>query len=544
MAKLPQKNFLYLGDCLQVLRENVPRESVDLIYIDPPFNSKRNYNIFFDNQDIQSQRVAFEDTWSMKSIQDSLVELESNPFHRNLYRMLMLFSETAPATFPYLVMMTLRMIELHRVLTPTGSFYLHCDPTASHYLKTLLDVIFGSKGFLSEISWKRSSAHSDTKQGRQVHGHIHDSILYYAKGERWTWNPLFTPYDPEYVKAFYRHVEEGTGRLYRLSDLTAAKGGGDTEYSFKGATPYKGRYWAYSKENLARFEQEGRLHFTKKGMPSYKRYLDEMPGVPLQDIWMDLRPLGAQAAERLGYPTQKPESLLERIILSSSNPGDLVLDAFCGCGTTINVAERLDRRWIGIDVSPTAVALMKSRLQAAYKDLLRKFEIRGIPSDLQSALELCRENKFAFQDWWLTELNVFSTTLGTRGPDGGLDGLGIYAPAINDMGQPADQSVTVGYQVKGGASVQSGDMDRLMGSMVKHKCHMGALLSVAKPTNPILRTVNEAGSVEVAGVRYPKLQTLTLEQHFEHKALRLPRYNVTFKAARFAGAINQLGLGF
>lgn len=227
----------------------------------------------------------------------------------------------------YLTMMTNRLLELHRALKPTGSLYLHSDPTASHYLKIVLDGVFGKAGFRSEISWKRSSAHNDAKQGRKQYGNIRDVIFFYTKSEQWTWNWLYTPYDQAYIEAFYRHVEPATGKRYRLSDLTAAKPGGDTLYPWKGVQPYKGRYWAYSKAKMEEFERTGRLVCTKNGMPNYKRYLDEMPGVPLQNDWSDIQP--ANGKESLGYPTQKPLALLERIIQASSNEGDVVLDPFC-----------------------------------------------------------------------------------------------------------------------------------------------------------------------------------------------------------------------
>ena len=253
----------------------------------------------------------------------------------------------------YLSMMAPRLVELRRVLKPTGSLYLHCDPTASHFLKLIMDAVFGSANFRTEIIWKRTSAHSDTKQGRK---HMEESMMCCFSTRRLvtgTANPVYTEYDQEYVEGFYRFVEPGTGRRYRRGDLTAAKPGGDTSYEwrvkrpvgkewladlsdelgspipgweYKGVPPYKGRYWAYSKEGMRGFSLAGRLVYSKSGMPNYKRYLDEMPGVPLQDLWTDIRPIGAQAAERLGYPTQKPVALLERIIQASSNEGDVVLD--------------------------------------------------------------------------------------------------------------------------------------------------------------------------------------------------------------------------
>jgi adenine specific DNA methylase Mod len=227
----------------------------------------------------------------------------------------------------YLAMMAPRLVELRRVLKPTGSIYLHCDPTASHYLKLLMDAIFGVRNHRAEIIWKRSSAHSDAKQGAKQPGRIHDVILFYTKSEReWNWNTLFTPYDREYIEQHYGKVESGTGRRFKDTDLTAAKPGGDTLYEWHGQKPPKGRFWAYSQENMRKFEGEGRLYYTSKGFPRLKQYLDEMPGLPLQDLWDDIPSINSQAAERLGYPTQKPEALLERIIKVSSNEGDTIAE--------------------------------------------------------------------------------------------------------------------------------------------------------------------------------------------------------------------------
>jgi site-specific DNA-methyltransferase (adenine-specific) len=529
-------NTLYLGDCLYVLRENIPDESVDLIYIDPPFNSKRDYNIFFDDKEIQSQRVAFEDTWTLKNIQDSLAELHTMKTEY-LYYLLLTYQKVAPHAFPYLTMMSLRLIELYRVLKPTGSFYLHCDPTMSHYLKTVCDVIFASKNFRTEISWKRSSAHSDAKQGRTQCGNIRDILLFYSKSSTWIWNWQYTPYDRSYIDAFYIHVEETTGRRYRLGDLTAAKPGGDVSYDFHGTKPYRGRYWAYSKDKMEQFLKEDRLHFPKNGgTPSYKRYLDEMPGVPLQNDWSDLKPAGKD--EYLGYPTQKPKALLERIIKASSNEGDVVLDAFCGCGTTIDAAEGLHRKWIGIDISPIAISLIKRRLRHTYKKSLSEFEVRGIPTDEQSAMKIWQENPFAFQDWWISEFDVFSSTFGTKGADRGVDGIGLYA--LDDKGS----TLRVAFQVKGGENVQSKDIDALTGAMSKHKCEMGVFLTAAEPTKPMLETAADSGFVKVPGFEYPKLQIITLEEYFSGKRPKLPTVNITFKAAQHTGkkAKGQLGL--
>lgn len=261
-------------------------------------------------------------------------------------------------------MMYERLVLIHELLSADGSFYLHCAPNVSHMLKLVCDEIFGPTNFRSEIAWKRTTAHSDTKQGRALYGGIHDVLLFYTKGENWTWNPLYVPYDEAYVELKYRLVEEESGRRYRLGDLTAAKAGGDTRYEWHGRRPYKGRYWAYTREKMDQMLADGLIRFPDKpdGVPEFKRYLDEQPGVPLQDVWTDLDPINARAIERLGYPTQKPEALLRRIIETSSNEGDLVADFFCGSGTTLVVAEKTARRWIGCDLGRFSVHTARKRL--------------------------------------------------------------------------------------------------------------------------------------------------------------------------------------
>ena len=394
------KNILYYGDNLDVLRLHVKDETVGLIYLDPPFNSNQSYNVLLAEHGgakAASQIKAFDDTWTWdmsaaEAYEETVegggrVSLAMQAFRTFLGESNML---------AYLAMMAPRLVELRRVLKPTGSIYLHCDPTASHYLKMLMDAVFWAVCFRTEIIWKRSSAHSDTKQGRQQHGRIHDVLLFYTKTGNWTWNPLYTPYDRKYVEQFYKYVEKRTGRRYKLDNLTGPGGAAkrNPSYEVMGVT----RYWRYSKEKMEQLIQEGRVVQTRPGaVPRYKRYLDEMPGVSLQDIWTDIKPIGAQAAERLGYPTQKPEALLERIIKASSNEGDTVLDPFCGCGTAIAVAEQLNRRWIGIDITHLAVTLIKSRLRDAFGDrITEEYEVIGEPVSLPDAETLAKQDPYQF----------------------------------------------------------------------------------------------------------------------------------------------------
>ncbi len=358
---------IWTGDNLDILR-GLNSESVDLIYLDPPFNSNRNYAAPVGSR---AAGAAFKDTWTLSDLDTAWMGLIADE-QPAMYKVI----ETARLTHgkgmqSYLCMMAVRLLEMRRVLKGTGSIYLHCDPTAGHYLKLLMDSIFGMRNFLSDISWKRSSAHSDTKQGRRQHGRIRDSLLFYSNGNNWTWNPLYTEYDEDYVDRFYRHVEPETGRRYRLGDLTGPGGAakGNPIYEVMGVT----RYWRYSEERMAQLIKEGRIVQTKPGaVPQYKRYLDEMPGVPLQDQWTDIRPVQPHAKERTGYPTQKPLALLERIISASSNEGDVVLDPFCGCATACVAAEKLGRKWVGIDISEKAVELVNMRLREFMGDLFHE----------------------------------------------------------------------------------------------------------------------------------------------------------------------------
>ena len=353
-----EPNRLYYGDCLEVLR-GWPAECVDLVYLDPPFNSKANYNVLYGGGNgIPAQVRAFTDTWHWDQAAAARMAAAERAPGRRSYRVLTAFQTILAESgmLAYLTYMAERLEECRRVMRQHASVYLHCDPTASHYLKLLCDGVFGPGNFRNEIIWKRSSAHSDTKQGAKSPGRIHDTVLFYTIGDTWTWNPQYTDYDEEYVNRAYRHVEAKTGRKYRHDNLTAAKPGGDTSYEwrvkrpnkgqwqgdlddewqtpldgweYKAVPPYRGRYWAYSRENMRKYERQGRLSYASTGMPNYKRYVDEMPGVVLQDIWTDIQPV-LTGTERLGYPTQKPVALLQRIIEASSDPEDVILDPFCG----------------------------------------------------------------------------------------------------------------------------------------------------------------------------------------------------------------------
>ena len=376
---------LWTGDNLHVMR-GLNAETVDLIYLDPPFNSNREYAAPIGSE---AAGAAFKDTWTLSDV-DLAWHGEIAEANPNVYGVIDAARQAhGKGMQSYLTMMAVRLLEMKRLLKPTGSIYLHCDPTASHYLKLLLDAVFGSGLFLNEITWKRSSAHSDTKQGMRRAGKIRDVLLVYTKTDNYVWNPQYMPYAEDYLQAEYRHVAP-QGRRYKETDVTAAKPGGDTEYAwhvrrphgketrwsadltndyldpqpgweYKAVQPYRGRYWAYAKSNLVSFWKEGRLIHRETGMPRLMQFADDMPGVPLQDLWDDIQPVLGN--ERIGYPTQKPLALLERIINASSNEGDVVLDPFCGCATALVAAEKLQRQWVGIDLSPKAQDLIQMRMR-------------------------------------------------------------------------------------------------------------------------------------------------------------------------------------
>lgn len=350
---------VWTGDNLHILR-SMNSNCVDLIYLDPPFNSNRTYEAPIGSK---AAGAAFKDAWTLNDV-DVYEHGELADRNPSAYSVIEAARQAhGKGMMSYLIFMAVRLFEMQRILKDTGSIYLHCDPTASHYLKTLMDAIFGTANFRSDITWKRSSAHNDGRQGHRQHGRIHDVLLFYTKGQSWTWNPEYTQYDQEYMDRFYRHIESDTGRRYGLDNLRGPGGAakGNPRYEVMGVT----RYWMHSQEKMQKLIDDGRVVQTGPGrVPRYKRYLDEMPGVPVQDVWTDIRPIGAQAAERIGYPTQKPLALLDRIIKASSNPGDVVLDPFCGCATSLVAADRLRRQWAGIDLSPLAVKLVNERIAA------------------------------------------------------------------------------------------------------------------------------------------------------------------------------------
>ena len=413
------------------------------------------------------------------------------------------------------------------MLKPTGSIYLHCDPTASHYLKMLMDAVFGKEHFRTEISWKRTSAHSDTKQGRRQHGRIHDILLFYTKSDEWQWNPVYMPYDASYVESFYKFVEPETGRRYRLDNLTGPGGAakGNPEYEVMGVT----RYWRYSRERMDALIREGRIVQRRPGaVPAYKRYLDEMPGVPLQDFWSDIGPIASQAGERRGYPTQKPQALLERIIQASSNAGDVVLDPFCGCGTAIAAAHKLGRSWIGIDVTHLAVALMKNRLKTAFNLIPgRDYQVVGEPVDVGSARALADQDRYQFQYWAMSLLEALPREQGKKGADRGIDGVVYFLDGPRRTTQKAI------VQVKSGR-VSSPHIRDLKGTLDRESAALGLFITLEEPTKDMLTEAASAGFYhsDVWQRDYPRVQIRTVGELLAGVEFEVPRHPSMYQAAQ------------
>ncbi len=550
-------NALYYGDNLDVLRDSIASESVDLIYLDPPFNSQASYNVLFKGPSgkmADAQIEAFEDTWHWgEGAERAFSEVLASPYTQAaelLAAMRSFLGEND--VMAYLAMMAVRLIELHRVLKPTGSLYLHCDPVASHYLKILLDSIFGPANFRSEIIWRRSPSHN--KLSKQ-YGPIHDTILFLAKSEDAAFHPGQTAYTRSYIEDEFRLRDAG-GR-YRLNEVMGAgTRTGDSGKPWHGYDPTtRGRHWAISEsigeklgfvadgmtvqEKLDALLGLGLIVLSKTGRPKYKQYPGT--GVAYQDIWayqpgtdgvLFDSPLGidndvkwlSNEGEKLGYPTQKPVGLLERIIEASSNPGDVVLDPFCGCGTTIHAAQKLGRAWIGINVTHLAISLIERRLKDAFPGIA--FEVHGTPKDLESALDLASRDKYQFQ-WWAVSL-VDARPYGgkKKGADGGIDGILFFR-------SDKDKTEKALISVKGGENVGVGMVRELISVVDREKAAIGVLISLALPTRVMEREASAAGLYETPFEKVPKIQIITLAELFQGIRPRIPRIDVgaTFRTA-------------
>lgn len=501
---------LFYGDNLPVMQSNIPDAFADLIYLDPPFNSKKAYNAIFAQENpgrAAAQIQAFDDTWVWDLVTEQEFErLSQGGSPRKVADTLAAFRKVLGENdlMAYLVMMTARLLEMHRVLKQTGSLYLHCDPTASHYLKMVLDSIFGPTNFRSEVVWKRTHSHNSAMRW----GPIHDVILFYTKSRDFVWNAQYQAYSDDYLREAFNYEDE-RGRFQPITLTGPGLREGDSGQPWRNVDPSKvGRHWQPSKmfydlyekltgeslaeylmaERLERADAAGLIWWPKKvgGVPRFKQYAHLSPGLPLQDVITDIPRLSSKSAERLGYPTQKPLALLRRIIQASSNPGDIVFDPFCGCGTTVAAAEELGRGWVGIDIAYIAIDLILKRLEDSYgSSLMKKVETSGIPRDLEAARSLHANSHFEFERWAVSL--VSGEPKAQPGGDKGVDGIiSFVTNADKDIG-------TAIVEVKGGGTSPA-DVRSLAGTVAARGAEMGVFICIAEPTRKMREAANEAGT--------------------------------------------------
>ena len=516
-------NQLFYGDCLTIMRE-MKLASVDLIYLDPPFNSNREYNNIYKDETgrpLPDQVEAFCDRWELDQererairqmpvlMREAGVEDEVAQFWKLWMNAL---RKTNPRLLAYLSYMVQRLLPMKGLLRPTGSIYLHCDPTASHYIKIMMDAIFHHENFRGEIIWKRTTAHSDSK----AIGAVHDVLLFYVASNKFTWNHQYQELGQRYVDSHYRR-QDAAGRKYRTDNLTAGGlSGGGYEYEWNGVK----KVWRCPTETMQTHHDTGRLHYTRTGTAEYIRYLDESEGVPLQSIWTDISPINSQARERLGYRTQKPLALLNRIIKASSNEGDVVFDPFCGCATTLEAAHSLGRRWIGIDI---AIHAIKRVARMRLRDRLglvedRDFEMDGVPRDLEGARDLWQRDKYHFQKWCCEQVDGFVTS--RRTGDGGIDGRLYFS--LQDYGKLESMVI----EVKGGANVNIGVVRDLRGVLERDDALMAGLIVMEelgdRKTKNFQREMASASDLTVRGIHYPRMQLLTVADILNGKRFHTP----------------------
>ena len=554
-------NRLYYGDCLTLLQdpEIIPTASVDLIYLDPPFNSQRGYNAIYTTetgQPLPDQIEAFCDMWELDAereqairhmpvlMREAGIDDDVAEFWRTWLNAL---RGTQPRLLAYLSYMVQRLLPMRRILKPTGSIYYHCDPTASHYVKVMLDGIFGHANFQNEIVWKRTSAHSSARRW----GPIHDAILFYSRGDRHHWNRILEEHDPEYVARFYRY-KDAAGRMYRVDNLTASgRRSGESGQPWRGVDPTEhDRHWTSPggasfpswipvpdgydavsvQERLDLLDRAGLIHWPKRGgTPAFKRYLATSPGRAAQDIVLDISPISAGAHERMGYPTQKPVALLERIISASTKPGDVVLDPFAGCATTMEAAQNLGRQWIGIDIAIHAIKRVARVRLVERLGLVegKDFTIEGVPRNVEGARDLWERDKYQFQKWAVEHADGFVTSRKTS--DGGIDGRLYFAvpePTQHGDAPLAATLESMVIEVKGGRSVGIADVRALRGVLDGSDALMAGLIVLDAPSPTKARNFErfmaDAGVEEILGIEYPRMQMLTAADLLDGRRFRTP----------------------
>lgn len=514
-----KKNALYCGENLEILETYISSESVDLVYLDPPFNSKQDFNLIFresDGKRSSSQELVFEDTWrwNEKAEETCRALIESSGPISQVIHAFKTFLGTSDM-MAYLAMMAPRLQELWRVLRPTGSLFLHCDPTAAHYLKMLLDSIFGPQQFRNEIVWKRKAGRGETNNEAIRFGVTTDVLLFYAKTDESHFFRQYRPSNPNYIKTKFTHTEPD-GRKYRLDNITSPSYRPNLVYEYKGHLPPKNG-WAVSPERMKEMDEEGRLYIPSdpKKRIQRKRYLNELAGETVDSLWDDIAPVNSQAIERQGYPTQKPEALLERIIRASTREGDVVLDPFCGCGTAVIASQRLNRSWIGIDVTHLATAIIKQRLANNFGfQVFKDVRLTGEPINSDEAMALARDDKFRFQCWAVGRIGA-PPIEHKKGADRGIDGR-IYFH--DDLSLPKHIIVSV----KAGEHIGPAFVRELRGVVEREKAEMGIMICIKEPTREMLHEAKRAGTYSSINGSFPRLQFITIDDMFANKPLNIP----------------------
>lgn len=528
------KNRLLFGDNLEWLPK-LPSESVELIYLDPPFNSKASYNLLYrspDGEAAQAQHQAFVDSWRWGHSTDIALAkiMRSGSAAAGIIGALHNYMNKSDLE-AYLVMMTARLLEMYRILKPNGSLFLHCDASAGHYIKIILDAIFEPGSFKNEIVWRR--ANSKSLMTRRLPTN-HDVIFFYSRGEAvWNEDEAFMPYDPLNIPpktAEKYNNRDPDGRPYQLTSLINPNSNRpNLTYEFLGIT----RVWRWTQERMQAAYDAGLIVQPAPGrVPRYKRYLDLQRGTPMDDVWTDIPPLNSQAAERLGYPTQKPLLLLERIIKLASREGDTILDPFCGCGTSIEAAHLQGRKWIGIDITPLAIDVVERRLSRKGARRKYTYEVDGIPTDIDGAHRLFQENPHAFQLWAITLVDGQPRDGGKKGADKGVDGLIYFQDDARTIGQAI-------ISVKGGANIHASHIRDLIGAMNNTGSKLGVFVTLHPATSAMETAAREAGSVEAGNKIRPRVQIVTIAELLGGKRLNIPFVHDIISAAASARRVSQ-----